>query len=253
MTQQPTAGTWLATVRRAAGLTQVDTAWRAGITVRAYQAIEAGRRPTPKTMHAIATTLGLDPAGRRHLDRLMHPPRTAPAPPPADHLHQLLAHISAPAWAVDPAWTVLAASPSAPATPANLALWAIDAAAKFDDWPRVSAELVARTRSTLSWYETAGESVQSVVTAIREASPAADLAWSAGRVADVPHREVLAFAGRSLTLHWASVGDDPSARLVVITGRNARHSDGSHPQCVVPNVPLRTTAPGRPPSPAEAQ
>ncbi|MEU3457928.1 helix-turn-helix domain-containing protein [Micromonospora sp. NPDC006766] len=246
MTHKAAAGAWLARVRRAAGLTQTDTAWRAGITVRAYQAIEAGRHPTPKTLQAIATALGLDLACRRHLDRLIHPPRTAPAPPPTEHLRQLLAHINAPAWVVDPAWTVLAASRSAPVMPANLALWAIDAAAKFDDWHRVSADLVARTRSTLSWYETPGEPVPAVIAAVRAASHAAELAWSAGHVADVPHREVLAFEGRPLTLHWATLGNDPSARLVVVTGADPRHASGGT------RSPATQTAAPCPPSPATA-
>jgi transcriptional regulator with XRE-family HTH domain len=49
--------------RLAATRTQEDVAHEAGLTVRAYAAIERGQTPNPSlaSLHAIATTLGLDP------------------------------------------------------------------------------------------------------------------------------------------------------------------------------------------------
>ncbi|GAA0383581.1 MULTISPECIES: helix-turn-helix domain-containing protein [Micromonospora] len=221
MTPAQPAGAWLAAVRRSVGLTQAAAACQAGITSRAWQAIEAGNRSSPRTLARVAEVLDLDAAARRHLDRLNRPPYAAPAPPDPAHLSQLVAGLAVPAWVVDPAWEVLAASPAAPTVP-NIACWAIQANSLWDDWPAVAGQLVARTRSVASWYAVPGQAVHDVVAALCAASGAATAAWSAGRVDDAPHHELVGLAGTAITLQWAWLGTDPSARLVMVTDVDGR-------------------------------
>ncbi|MEV0005879.1 helix-turn-helix transcriptional regulator [Micromonospora sp. NPDC050980] len=219
---QRRAGAWLAAVRRSAGLTQAAAARRAGITSRAWQAVEAGHRTTPLTLVRIVDVLDLDDTAMRHLDRLHRPPYAAPAPLEPAHLSLLVAGLTVPAWVVDPAWTVLSASPIAAPTVHNLALWAIQIRTLWDDWPTVAGQLVARTRSVTSWYADPGQTVRDVVAALCAASSAATAVWSAGRVDDTPHHEVVGLAGTAITVQWAWLGGDPSARLVMITDIDGR-------------------------------
>ncbi|MBX7266992.1 helix-turn-helix transcriptional regulator [Micromonospora sp. Llam7] len=138
MTAARPAGAWLAAVRRSAGLTQAAAARRAGFTSRAWQSIEAGHRAAPHTLARLAEVLALDAAAVRHLDRLNRPPYAAPVPPDPVHLSLLVAGLAVPAWVVDPAWTVLSASPVAAPTVHNVARWAIQIRGLWDDWPTIA-------------------------------------------------------------------------------------------------------------------
>ncbi|MFI5534636.1 helix-turn-helix domain-containing protein [Kitasatospora sp. NPDC051853] len=63
-------GTRLHALRRGAGLSQEDLAHAAGVSVRALSYLEQGRSrgPQRRTVQALATALGLDPAGARELE-----------------------------------------------------------------------------------------------------------------------------------------------------------------------------------------
>ncbi|QKW17577.1 helix-turn-helix domain-containing protein [Verrucosispora sp. NA02020] len=221
MTVAQPVGVWLAAVRRGAGLTQTVAARRAGITSRAWQAIEAGRQASPRTLARVAEVLDLDAAAVRHLDRLSRPPYAAPAPPDPAQLSQMVTGLAVPAWVVDPAWNVLSASSAAP-TVHNLASWAIQISSLWDDWPTIAGQAVARSRAVASWYAAPGQAVLDIVAALCAASDAAAAAWSAGRVEDTPHHEVVRLAGSAITMQWAWLGADPSARLVMITDIDGR-------------------------------
>ncbi|MEV0732392.1 hypothetical protein [Polymorphospora sp. NPDC050346] len=188
--------------------------------MRALQAVEAGRVAWPVTMAAIGTALDLDTAGRRHLARLTDPPRQAPVPADPDHLARMVAAIAVPAWVVDPAWNVLATSAASrrgPRPGTNLVVWATSARRAWDDWPHVASQLMARSRAVSSWYAEPVPGLSTVVADLARASRDAAEAWSAGRVADTPHQEVVGYRRRQLTLLWAQFGDDPATRLVMVT------------------------------------
>jgi len=209
------AGDWVATVRRAQALTQAGAARRGRITERAWQKVEAGHPISPRIAAAITAALELDQAGAAHLHRLIRPPHPRPAPPARDRLAPVAAAIGAPAWIIDPAWTVLAASPAAGTPPRNLARWAV-AASGWQDRPRIAAQLVARTRALTSWF-TETPKVHRMIAALSQSSPAAATAWAEGLVADTPPSEDIRYAGYLLRLDWAWLGSDPSTRLMMIT------------------------------------
>ncbi|MFV2100682.1 hypothetical protein [Micromonospora sp. LOL_024] len=107
-------------------------------------------------------------------------------------------------------------------TDTDLACWAIQIGGLWDDRQAVSSQLVTRTRSVASWYAVPGQAVHDVVMALCAASSAATASWSAGRVEDTPHHEVVGLAGTAITMQWAWLGADPSARLVMITAIDGR-------------------------------
>jgi transcriptional regulator with XRE-family HTH domain len=203
-------GRWLRAVRRSTrphdvGLTpgprhrhpwlsQVELARLAGLTPRAYQGVEQGRRkPGPRLLDGVADALQFTDAQRSHLHRLAGPGAVQPSTPPERPLIRRLIHAySTPAVAYDHLWNVVTHNNAfARALPdlaardkPNLLIWfftSTEARELFVDWEHEASQLIARFRTVQGYYADP-RPFDELAEQLSAASPLAGRLWSEGAV-----------------------------------------------------------------------
>ncbi|WP_307867800.1 helix-turn-helix domain-containing protein [Umezawaea beigongshangensis] len=230
--------------RRVPGLRREEVALLAGVSTDYYARLEQGRRitPSPAVVEAIGRALGLDAAGRAHLDDLIGPtsaraPRRARAVQRVrPGLHQLLDALDGePALVLGRRTDVLAANRMAaalftdfdalPPAQRNYARWMFldeDARSLFADWPDQARAAVESLRFEVG--RAPGDSTATALVAeLRERSAEFDRWWEQHRVHQRTHG--------SKRLRHPLVGDltveyetlvppgDPDTTLYVYTAR----------------------------------
>jgi transcriptional regulator with XRE-family HTH domain len=150
--------------RRVPGLRREEVALLAGISADYYLRLERGRdkNPSPQVLGSLARVLCLDDVEREYLlglaaARPRSPRRRRPERVPA-RVHQLLAHLSVPAFVEGRAFDVLASNPMALAFSPRLRpgenrlrslLLDPEERAFHQDWPNAVAAFVAMLRTTV--------------------------------------------------------------------------------------------------------
>ena len=141
--------------RRSAWPTQAEIARLAGLTARAYQAVEEGERiPGPRLFRGIASAFQMTDAQQAYMKILMEPGiKPGRALLSAGQIKALVTAVEDPAVVYDHAWNVLAAnerfrSELPLAGSKNFLLWHFTAEARrtLVDWERHASDLVARLR-----------------------------------------------------------------------------------------------------------
>ncbi|MGW2280726.1 helix-turn-helix transcriptional regulator [Streptomyces sp. NPDC001770] len=150
--------------RRVPGLRREEVALLAGISPDYYLRLERGRdkNPSPQVLASLARVLRLDDVERTYLlglsaARPRAPRRKRPEHVPA-RVHQLLAHLTVPAFVEGRAFDVLASNPMAVALsprlrPGHNRLLSLlldpEEQAFHQDWTRATADFVATLRTTI--------------------------------------------------------------------------------------------------------
>jgi transcriptional regulator with XRE-family HTH domain len=150
--------------RRVPGLRREEVALLAGISPDYYLRLERGRdrNPSPQVLSSLARVLRLDDVERTYLLGLAAArPRASRAGRPERvpaRLHELLAHLTVPAFVEGRAFDVLAANPMAVALSPRLRpgenrlrslLLDPEEQAFHQDWQRATADFVAALRTTI--------------------------------------------------------------------------------------------------------
>jgi transcriptional regulator with XRE-family HTH domain len=230
-------------VRRVPGLRREEVALLAGVSTDYYARLEQGRRITPSAgvVDAIGRALGLDAAGRAHLDDLIGLTGSAPRRSRAVQrlrpgLHQLLDALDGePALVLGRRTDVLAANRMAkalftdfdrlPPKHRNYARWMFldeDARSLFVDWPDHARAAVESLRFDVG-RDPGDAAATALVAELRERSREFDRWWERHRVHQRTHgskRLRHPLVGElDVEFETLTLPDDPDTTLFVYTTR----------------------------------
>ncbi|MGA5580138.1 helix-turn-helix transcriptional regulator [Streptomyces thermodiastaticus] len=199
--------------RRVPGLRREEVALLAGISPDYYLRLERGRdsNPSPQVLEALARVLQLDDVERTYLLGLASARPRAPRRKRPEHVparaHQLLAHLSVPAFVEGRAFDVLASNALAVALNPRLRpgrnrlrslLLDPEERAFHEDWEKATAQAVAVLRSTI------GDDIDDP----RFVELVGELALASGRFRTLWARhDVRLLDGGTTTVHHPVVGD----------------------------------------------
>ncbi|GLW68166.1 transcriptional regulator [Kitasatospora phosalacinea] len=199
--------------RRVPGLRREEVALLAGISPDYYLRLERGRdrNPSPQVLESLARVLHLDEVERTYLlglaaARPRAPRRKRPEQVPA-RVHQLLAHLTVPAFVEGRAFDVLAANPLALALSPRLRpglnrlrslLLDPEEQAFHQDWARAASDAVAALRATVG-DDTDDPRFVELVGELALSSPHFRALWA--------RHDVRPLGGGTTTVHHPVVGD----------------------------------------------
>ncbi|KAA0929847.1 helix-turn-helix transcriptional regulator [Streptomyces apricus] len=259
-------------VRRVPGLRREEVARLAGVSADYYGRLEQGRpiTPSPAVVEAIAHALGLDAAGRAHLDDLIGVTGTRPQThtPTVQRLrpglHQLLDSLDAavPALVLGRRSAVLGANRMAralfadfdalPPAERNYTRWLFldqDARALFVDW-EVQARAAVENLRLDAVRETDRRATQELVAELREHSEEFDRWWRQHRVHRRTHgsKRLLHPMVGELTVQYEtlSLPGDSETTMFLYTAEAGSSSAQALDLLASWTLPSRQRAPERP-------